>query len=141
MEAEQQHNQFAETNKKLTHKQVVAVTDEFMNTLVQDVDANYKVTNYKTKKALLTAFEEVTIRDIATDYIDYYYDEKADGLYIVPTETPPWFMKENPYTRKQTDKNKAQVKQTNNAYMYGTYTIILNFSYGSDWKITNITIQ
>ncbi|MBM7600736.1 hypothetical protein JOC34_003147 [Virgibacillus halotolerans] len=130
-----------QANHELTHEQIEGVTDQFMDILVQEADPNYKVKNYNTKEALLTAFEEVTIRDVAADYVDYYYDEKADGLYILPTETPPWFIKENKYTIKQLDNNKVQVEQTNNTLLHGTYTITLDFSYEQEWKITNLTIQ
>lgn len=130
-----------QVNNEPTHNQITALTDQFMRILVQDTDSNYKVVNYNLKEALLTAFEQVTIREVAIDFVDFYYREKADGLYILPTETPPWFEKDNKYRLEQLGQNKVKVVQTNHSYLHDTYTIEFEFTFDDEWKITNITAQ
>lgn len=127
-----------QVNNELTQEQVTDLTDQFMDILVQDVDRNYKVIHYETKEALLTAFEMVTIKEVAMDYIDFYYNESDDGLYILPTETPPWLVKENKYTIEQLAGNKVRVVQTNQSYLHGLYTIEFEFTFDDKWKITKI---
>lgn len=131
-----------EVNQKddqtLSHEQIVTLTDQFMDTLVQKTDNN-KVMDYHTKEELLNRFDEITTRNVASTYVDSYYHEASDGLYIIPTETPPWFNKENDYDMVQLDNNKVKVEQKNKSAMYGTYTVVYEFTRDTNWKITNIT--
>src|SRR5690625_4379047 len=92
----------------LSHKQIVALTDQFMDTLVQKTK-DTKVINFDTKEELLHAFDGITTKEVALTYVDYYYYEEADGLYMIPTETPPWFNKENDYNVVQLGNGKAKV--------------------------------
>ncbi|PAV27726.1 hypothetical protein CIL05_20480 [Virgibacillus profundi] len=122
----------------IQHDQIVALTDQFMDILVQEIDKNYKVVNYDTKVELLNQFESVSTKEVATPYVDYFYYEEADGLYIVPTETPPWFNEENDYDVIQLEDKKVKVTQDNQDALFGDYTIEYEFTYDNDWKITKI---
>ncbi|UJL45128.1 hypothetical protein KFZ58_11950 [Virgibacillus sp. NKC19-16] len=125
----------------ITHEEVISLTGEFMDILVQEADENYKVVNYDTKDELLNAFEQVTTRETAKIYVDYFYREEADGLYILPTETPPWFMEENEYDMVQLDNKQVKVVQENQSFFYDEYEIEIEFSFEKEWKITNISIR
>ena len=123
----------------ITHDEIVELTDEFMATLVQDIDRNFKVKNYKDKASLIKAFGKITTEEVVRTYIDYYYIEKNDSLYIVPTETPPWFNKQNEYDVVQLEKNKVLVKQENKSELFGDYGIDIEFTFANlEWKITKI---
>ncbi|UOQ85354.1 hypothetical protein [Gracilibacillus salinarum] len=127
--------------KEISHDKIVALTDKFMELLVQDIDDQYKVINYQTKEELMKAFEPYVTKEAVQPYIDYYYEEEKNGLYIVPTETPPWFDKSNDY-EKQTKDNQVIVTQQNQNALYGEYTISLTFEKINDqWKIVNISNQ
>lgn len=52
---------------------------------------------------------------------------KARWLYIVPTETPPWFQKENNYERTRLDGNIVEISQQNQTDLYGNYMINIQF--------------
>lgn len=109
-----------------------------MEILIQKADDNYKVKKYQTKTDLLHAFEEVTTNDVAQPYVDFYYEEKNDGLYILPTEIPAWFVEENAYDIIQMEGNKVKVIQENNSPLHGTYHIEIEFTFQKEWKITDI---
>ncbi|WP_163536608.1 hypothetical protein [Gracilibacillus sp. YIM 98692] len=133
--------QAAENEKAeaLSHETIVRLTDQFMELLVQETDDNYRVKHYDTKEALLDAFDPYVKRESAEPYIDYYYEEKADGLYIIPTETPPWFQKDQEYEKIVKDKKTVEIKQTNQTDLYGPYTIIIEFqNIDGSWIIANI---
>lgn len=135
------NQQTGEKESSITHDQIVSLTDEFMEILVQDVDENYKVINYDTKDELLHAFEQVTTRETAKPYVDYFYTQEADGLYILPTETPPWFIEGNAYDMIQLDKSQVKVVQENQTVFYDEYEIEIEFTFEQEWKITTINIS
>lgn len=126
------------SKKKLSHDKIVSLTNQFMDILVQDLNKHNKVVNFETKDALLNEFEKVTTREVASKYVDFYFTEKADGLYVVPTETPSWFQEKNDYDMIRKDGNVIQVVQQNKNDLYGGYTIKIEFTYDEKWKITNI---
>ncbi|KKE79511.1 hypothetical protein NSA56_16930 [Oceanobacillus caeni] len=126
-------------NKQLTHEDIVFLTNEFMDILVQPTDINGRVIDFHTKEELLKEFEGITTKEVAMPYVDFYYKEKGDGLYIVPTETPPWFVAKNEYKIDQINETKVILTQKNQVDLYGDYTIEIEFTYNGDWKISSIT--
>lgn len=133
------NEQDSSKNVTATHEEIVKLTDQFMEILVQDINENYKVIAYQSKEELLEAFEEVTTKEVAKVYVDFYYEEKDDGLYIIPTETPPWFMEENPYDMVQLNNEQIKISQTNETVFYDAYSIEIELSFDEKWKITKIT--
>lgn len=129
------------TSKEISHTQIVSLTEEFMDILVQDIDNQNKIIQFDTKKELLSAFEKVTIKDVASEYVDYYFHEEKDGLYIRPTETPPWFKPGNDYGTIQKQANIVKVVQNNKTDLSGLYTLKIEFTYNNQWKITNIAYE
>ncbi|HLR41445.1 MAG TPA: hypothetical protein VK091_07185 [Virgibacillus sp.] len=125
-------------DQTLSHEQIIALTDQFMETLVQKTEDN-KVINFDTKEKLLHAFDDIATKKVASTYVDYYYYEEADGLYMIPTETPPWFNKENDYNVVQLGNNKVKVEQENESALSGSYTVAYEFTFDKTWKITKIT--
>ncbi len=123
----------------LAHQQIISQTNEFMQILIQDVDTNYKVKNIKTKAELVSNLATITTEKIATRYVDFYYQEKEDGLYIVPTETPPWFVEEQSYQKEWITDNVCKITQYNQSDLYGDYVIEIEMIYeAGQWKITTI---
>ncbi|MGN8645241.1 hypothetical protein ACTNEO_03990 [Gracilibacillus sp. HCP3S3_G5_1] len=126
-------------SNEITHAEIVKLTDTFMDLLVQEVDDHYKVVRFNTKEELINAFEPYIVREAVQPYIDFYFKEKEDGLYILPTETPPWFDKDEDYNKKIED-NKVTITQANENALYGKYTIEMGFEkMDGTWKIVNIS--
>lgn len=129
-------------DQTITHEEIIALTDKFMEQLVQEVDEDYRVVHFDTKAALEASFDHIANREVIAEYVDFYYEETADGLYILPTETPPWFIKENDYNVIQLNKDQVEVVQENQTDLYGAYTITYEFSFDDDdWKITKIKMN
>lgn len=126
----------------ITHDKIVNLTDQFMDRLVQEINEDYKVIHFDTKEALKSSFDTIANRDVTSEYIDFYYEEKVDGLYILPTEIPPWFIEKNHYDVIQLNGNQVKVIQENETDLYGDYIITYEFTYihNEDWKITDISI-
>lgn len=126
----------------ITHEEIIVLTDKFMEQLVQEIDDDYRVVHFDTKEALESSFDDIAMREVTVEYTDFYYEETADGLYILPTETPPWFIETNDYHVIQLNKGQVKVVQENETHLYGQYTITYEFSFEDKehWKITNIKI-
>ncbi|QGS69084.1 hypothetical protein CV093_14040 [Oceanobacillus sp. 143] len=113
-----------------------------MNTLVQPIDDNYRVLNYTTIDELMDAFSVFIDRDVVAEYVNFYFHEEADGLYILPTETPPWFEEANDYEVEQVSENKTVINQYNESGLHGNYTVSIEFTFdGTAWRITGINHQ
>ncbi|WP_186576445.1 hypothetical protein [Aquibacillus kalidii] len=128
-----------ENTEELSHDVIVSITDKFMDTLVQEVDDHYKVLLFHTKSELIEAFSSIASKEVASKYIDIYYQEKENGLYIIATETPPWFEKNRIYEKIKLGDNRVKVTQSNQNEIFGEYNIDLEFTYSNEWKLTNIT--
>ncbi|WP_339228601.1 hypothetical protein NSQ77_02260 [Oceanobacillus sp. FSL K6-2867] len=128
----------SQQESSLTHEEIVKLTNKFMDTLVQDVDNDYRVTKFQTKAELLEAFEQIAAKEVAQDYIDFYYMEESDGMYILPTETPPWFIEENDYDMITVDASTVKVIQKNTTDLYGDYKVEFEFTYDKGWRITDV---
>lgn len=113
-------------------------TEAFINTLLQDIDENYKVKGISTKAALIEEFNDVITEEAVEPYIDFYFEEIEGELYIVPTELPPWFIIGEPYEMKELENGNVVIKQENISEMYGEYQIEIEFSFDKDWRITRI---
>lgn len=135
-----QKTQIQEMNQVISHEEIVRLTDEFMNILVQEADETYQVKAFENKASLLEAFNHITTEEVVKPYVDTYFYEENGTLYIIPTETPPWFDKQNDYDVIQLEENTVLVKQTNQSDLYGDYEIEVEFRHiESEWKITKIT--
>lgn len=123
----------------LSHEQISSMTDQFMDKLLQETDNRNKVIHYDTKSDLLGEFEKIAAKEVASKYVQYYFDEQSDGLYIKPTETPPWFQEQHDYDKIKKDDNTVEVVQTNQTDLYGTYTVTFEFTWeDNQWTITSI---
>ncbi|QDP40931.1 hypothetical protein [Radiobacillus deserti] len=117
-------------------EELVRITDAFMDKLVQDIDHNNKVRNMETKEELIAEFSSIATEEVAKKYIEVYYIEKEDGLYVNPTETPPWFNKNNSY-KEWKKEDTILIQQTNRSDLYGSYKVEFEFENDDGWKLTN----
>lgn len=128
----------SQTFKDITHEEITSLTQSFMDLIVQDIDDHYQVKDYHSKEEILNEFEKISTRDVAEPYVEFYFEEKEDGLYIIPTETPPWFNPDDDYDIITSNKT-VQVIQDNESDIDGKYTLKYEMTYDADgWKITNI---
>jgi hypothetical protein len=128
--------------QKIKQPPVEELANEFINRLVQEVDHNYKVTTFTSKQALIAYMSEIVSEELAENVVSFYYKEQEDGLYIVPTELMPWFVKGNDYQLEQLDTRTYELKQINESNLYGKYKITIQFTYQNEkWKIESFHIK
>ncbi|MBM7541409.1 hypothetical protein [Amphibacillus cookii] len=127
-----------QTAPELTKEMIKEKTEAFIDQLVQETNENYRVVNFSTKAALIEQFDGIATQEVVAPYIEFYYDERDDGLYIVPTELPPWFILEEPYQKEVLDDGLIKIIQENSLEMYGDYRIEIVFAYEKGWRIIDI---
>ncbi|SDM12503.1 hypothetical protein [Sediminibacillus halophilus] len=135
-----QENVTSDTNEaasRLSHAQLVSLTEKFMDLLVQETDENYRVMAYSSINELTDTFTKIAKPSVAKKYIDYYYEEKEDGLYLLPAETPPWFQSGAEYEMIESGDGTVKVVQDNQTDLHGSYTLELELTFDDSWKITD----
>ncbi|WP_067841570.1 hypothetical protein [Amphibacillus sediminis] len=123
---------------KLTKEKVDEKTTAFMEMLVQETDQNYRVLEITSKAELIKLFDGIASPEVVAPYVDFYYDELEDGLYIVPTELPPWYLPDQSYEQFDYPDGTVVISQEANLDLYGTYKIEITFAYRDDWEIVEI---
>ncbi len=119
-------------------KEVHTLTNGFMHILMQETNKKNKLIHYKTKDELAADYQSIISVEAARPYIDVYFKEKPDGLYLNLREGPPWFSKNNRYDMVQLNETRVKVIQKNYMDLYGEYTIVIQLTYEEDWKITKV---
>ncbi|NMA90859.1 MAG: hypothetical protein GX972_05970, partial [Amphibacillus sp.] len=122
----------------LTEDVIIDKAEAFINIFLQDIDQDYKVKGISTKEALIDRYQDIVSKQAVQPYIDYYFEEHDGGLYIVPTELPPWFISGNPYEVTQLDNGNVVIEQENEIDLYGRYRILIEFSQEDNWQIVRI---
>lgn len=120
----------------------IKLTDTFMNEMIQPTDENNKVNQFDTKEELMNHLSQYASEDLSRYYVEGLYEEKKDGLYIIPTELPPWVMKGEPSELVKLDDGNYQLNQENQSDLYGNYSIQVSITMeNDDWKIQSAEVK
>lgn len=128
-----------ETPPSFTERDIVRLTDRYIALIKQEIDADYRLVNVSTMTELYAAFDDIATRQVSEAHVSYYFTETEDGVYLRPTELPPWFEKDMPYTLTQVSDEEVMVEQTvEDLELYGPYQIRFWFSYTDQWRISQV---
>ncbi|MGM8216525.1 hypothetical protein ACLIA0_13225 [Bacillaceae bacterium W0354] len=139
-----ERNEFINVEKndaELSHTQIVQVTKRFMDQLVQEVDDDYKVIKYNTMEQLKNSFSNIATKNVVDQFVDFYFVEKEDGLYIIPTDTPPWFESNADYEMKKIGDQSFLITQQNKSDLHGNYTIMFEIKLNEKDEPIIINVQ
>ncbi|OZM56143.1 hypothetical protein CIB95_13630 [Lottiidibacillus patelloidae] len=118
---------------------VEQLAHQFMNQLIQSTDEHYRVKDFQSKEQFITSFIDIAKLEVASMYVDYYYYEEGGNLFVVPTDAPPWFEKDNPYSLMEVSKYSYRLTQENESEFHGTYIIHIDYKYeDGKWHIENV---
>ena len=121
--------------------EVIRVMNGLEDTLKQDADDSYKLKHYATEQELTEAFEAYVTPELAAAFVDYYFRAAAEGVYVIPTQTEPWFQEENEYDMINISNHSVQVVQENENDMVGSYTLVVEMAFQNGWKIQDISYK
>lgn len=132
---------FEETSPSFNETILFEKTDAFIDGLIQPIDDTYRLETINSIDELYAIYENVATRAVVKPYLDFYFTEEKTGVYVLPTELPPWFEKDQPYRLKEINRHKVSVTQENSHLeLYGVYQIELVFEWveGQGWMIVAI---
>ena len=130
---------------KLTANEAIDVYRDFSDrvyiTMYTDSD---KVSNYNTKSELIDYISEVADKSLAKGYVDYYYSERNDGLYMNAQDKTEEIDFNRPYQfNKLDDSNYEIVQEGDNDFDESDrYILTVRLSYKNNrWIISDKNIE
>lgn len=126
------HNNISNSNDSYINLSPELIEDlnyELKNRLIQETDENKKVIMYDSKKGLINYLSEIMNEKLTTNYIDTYYYEKQDGLYLIPKETPITLDLNKDYKLERQSKYEYYAVQETTSELHGNYEITMHFKY------------
>lgn len=101
--------------------------NEFLQRLYPEIDDNFKVQKFNSKKALADDLSNVMSESLAQNYADRYFEEKNNGLYILKKRGPVTLLPNNELTIQKVDENKVRISQTNENQRLGSYKLTVTY--------------
>lgn len=101
-----------------------------------------KVVKFDSKDELIEHLSELSTEEIATMLVNDLFEERDNGLYIIPKDYPPFLLPTKTYTLEKQSEGKYQLIQKNNTEIHGEYklTVTLEYKEGnyiiSDYQVT-----
>lgn len=124
-----------------TEERLIHLTTAYLALIKQPIDEGYHLTEVTSMEELYELFAEVATPNVSEPHLTYYFSETETGIYLRPTELPPWFDGGQPYDMLRVSDQKVIVRQMiEDIDLYGPYTIELHFGYDKRWKITDAQI-
>lgn len=126
-----------------TEDELMYLTTTYLALIKQPVDEGNHLTEVASMEGLYDLFAEVATPNVSKDHLAYYFSETDRGIYLRPTELPPWFDENQQYDMQRVADLKVIVRQRiTDIELYGPYMIELHFGYDEKkWKITNVKIE
>jgi hypothetical protein len=112
---------------------------EFEERLLQDIEQDYEVINFTSKQELIDHLSEITTDEIAEQYIEEFYREEGDKLYIIPRDGPMWIDTGMPYEVEKRSETEYLVVQEGENELWGAYRIEVTLRHNLEgWIIEDI---
>ncbi|RPF50275.1 hypothetical protein [Aquisalibacillus elongatus] len=131
----------ATEQKELSDEQVITITNQFMDHLIQETESDYEVKNYQSLEEYKSSFKDLASKNVVDQFVDYYYEERGQALYIKPTETPAWLIPDNDFNTERLSDDTFRVTQTNDIELYGKYRVIFDIKLNENDEPYIINVQ
>lgn len=131
-----------QTSIPFTEADLTTLTEAYLTYIKQEIDDDYRLVHVATIAELYEQFDQVAMRDVSEPHVSYYFTETEEGVYLRPTELPPWFEKDIPYGLTKVSDKEVIVEQTvKNIELYGPYRIQLRFNYTDQWRMSQVDLH
>ncbi|MFW5972235.1 MAG: LysM peptidoglycan-binding domain-containing protein [Bacillota bacterium] len=132
---------FASSNQNI-RSTIIDLTTKFHDQLIQDTSNDYRVKDFDSKDELIKSLTDIVSSDIAVGYVNSYYYEKDDQLYLIAKDGPIMLKPNLPFQITQVDNSTYEAVQENQNMLYGRYTLTVTISrLNEEWKITGHRIN
>lgn len=94
-----------------------------------ETNENFKVKKYDSKDRLEEEFKSIMVWPLAEYYLDHYFEEKNNNVYIIPTEGPTKINFQNDYNLEKLSDHHYKVTQHGSNQLRGDYTLTIHYKY------------
>ncbi|MBO8156746.1 MAG: hypothetical protein H0Z32_09815 [Bacillaceae bacterium] len=133
-----------QTVEGLSVEEVKAIMITFNQRLFVERDENQRVKDFQTKQELNQYIEEVATTEIASGFVNQFYEERDEGLYFLPQGMPPMFDPEKPFELEQVSESTDLylLLQPNSTEIHGEYILnVLLEKENNQYKIKEYSIK
>lgn len=112
---------------EFTKEDAISIEDDFMARLFPEKSDEGLIEKFKTKDELVKSVSKRSEEYLAKSFVDTYYEESEDGLYIRPMDGPVRILKDEPMKLDKISKEEYELVQEGNSDLRGRYTFIVRF--------------
>lgn len=116
-----------ENGNEFTKEDAISIEDDFIARLFPQKTDDGLVEKFETKDDLVKSVSKKSEDYLAKSFVDTYYEESEDGLYIRPMDGPVRILKDEPMKLDKIDKDQYELVQEGNDDLRGRYTFTVRF--------------
>ncbi|UOQ48553.1 hypothetical protein MUN88_21405 [Gracilibacillus caseinilyticus] len=123
----------AESTFTLDENKATEVLNQYHDTVmrvINNADDQGTVSDFTTKEALQEEFMTIMSEELASSYVDQYFQETDGQLFVVPTEAPIWFKEDQAFQMQEVSKTEYEIIQEQTNELIGevkmTYVLTSN---------------
>ncbi|MFA9559329.1 S-layer homology domain-containing protein [Evansella sp. AB-rgal1] len=121
--------------KDFTPADALKREDDFRAHLFPETDGN-KVVEYDTKTEFIEHAMKVMSRDLAVSFVDRYYKEQGDGLYVIPKDGPIRILEDHTFQLYRKNEHEFYMTQVLNQDLFGPTHLMVSYEFvEGDWII------
>jgi hypothetical protein len=127
-----------------SHEKIMEIEQQFFSMLFrpETVENSNEVMNYQSKEDLINDISRIADRELVTKFVNQYYREEGNKLYIIPQGMPPQILSHSFYEFNQIDKNTYEIIQNEGNVMMGAYRLTVTFTNANNcWRMIDRTVK
>lgn len=126
-------------------EEIMEIEEQFISMLFRPEKAeenSNELKNYQRKEGLINDVSQIAERDLVAEFVDKYYEEKGDKLYIIPQGMPAGILFQSFYEFNQIDDNVYEIVQDEADVMRGAYRLTVRFTNADNrWRMVDRTTE
>lgn len=129
--------------KELTEERAKELISELERRIVDiRTTDDGKVMKFDSKEELITHVSEIAKQDLANKLVSDLFENRDEGLYIIPKDYPPFLIPSKNYSFEQVEEGKYQLIQKNSTEIHGEYKLTITYELIEDsYKITDYKLD
>ncbi|MCZ0703791.1 hypothetical protein J2T56_001998 [Natronobacillus azotifigens] len=109
---------------------VMTNSEQAFQTLIDDTDENNYLTSFDSEDEVRIHLEDVMSAELTTWMLDTYIEEREEGAFLVPTETPIWLDHDEDFTLRAMSLDHYLIIQERSNELIGN----VEMTYHAEWR-------
>ncbi|MFP4200166.1 MAG: S-layer homology domain-containing protein [Clostridia bacterium] len=116
--------------------------DRFYQDTIGDEDPLPRVEDFDRMDDLVDHLVEIMDRDLAESYVNDYYEERSDRLYLIPKDGPTSLQTEEDFDLSMKTPTRYQLTQEGSSGLVGDYVLTITYGQrGDDWIMVDREVE